>query len=188
MNDRLYRSRDDRVLAGVAGGLAEYWDADPSLIRLVWALLMLFTGGLALIVYIVMAIVVPEDPGLAGRILTAAGDALAPGSDRRSQRAASRAAAREARRAARAARAGDGPRVATMIVGGALVLFGLWFLLEEYLPGFDSDWFLPVALVGLGALILVAALWPRSERPEVLPPPPASAGRPDGAPDAGTAS
>jgi phage shock protein PspC (stress-responsive transcriptional regulator) len=62
VNDRLYRSRTDRMLAGVAGGLAEMWDADPSLVRIVWALLIVFTGGIALVVYIVMAIVVPEEP------------------------------------------------------------------------------------------------------------------------------
>lgn len=61
MNDRLYRSRSDRMLAGVAGGLAEMWDADPSLVRIVWALLVIFTGGVALLVYIVMAVVVPEE-------------------------------------------------------------------------------------------------------------------------------
>jgi phage shock protein C len=61
MNEHLYRSRDDRMLAGVAGGLAEIWDADPSLIRIVWALLIFLTGGIALLVYIVMAIVVPEE-------------------------------------------------------------------------------------------------------------------------------
>jgi phage shock protein C len=49
------------MLAGVAGGLAEMWDADPSLVRIIWALLVVFTGGIALVVYIVMAIVVPED-------------------------------------------------------------------------------------------------------------------------------
>ena len=61
MSDHLHRSRDDRMLAGVAGGLAEMWDADPSLVRIIWALLTIFTGGIALVVYIVMAIVVPED-------------------------------------------------------------------------------------------------------------------------------
>ena len=61
MNEHLYRSRDDRMIAGVAGGLAEIWDADPSLIRIVWALLIVLTGGIALLVYIVMAIVVPEE-------------------------------------------------------------------------------------------------------------------------------
>ena len=61
MSTRLYRSRDDRMIAGVAGGLAEMWDADPSLVRLAWALLTISTGGIALVVYIVMAVVVPEE-------------------------------------------------------------------------------------------------------------------------------
>ncbi|HUG47428.1 MAG TPA: PspC domain-containing protein [Candidatus Limnocylindria bacterium] len=50
MNRRLYRSPDDRVLAGVAGGMAETYDFDPALVRMGWALLILFTGGVFLIV------------------------------------------------------------------------------------------------------------------------------------------
>ncbi len=65
MDDRLYRSRDDRMIAGVAGGLAERYDLDPSLVRIGWALLILFTGGLFLLLYIVMVIVVPEEPSAA---------------------------------------------------------------------------------------------------------------------------
>ena len=61
MTQRLYRSRRDRMLAGVAGGLAEMWDVDPSLVRIAWALLVILTGGIAFLVYIVMAIVVPEE-------------------------------------------------------------------------------------------------------------------------------
>ena len=85
MSDHLHRSRSDRMLAGVAGGLAEMWDADPSLVRLVWALLVVFTGGIALVVYIVMAIVVPEEdedeyfrPAPAPGATTVASDATAP--------------------------------------------------------------------------------------------------------------
>ena len=62
MTDRLYRSPDDRMLAGVAGGLAENSNVDPSLVRIVWAVLIVLTGGLAFLVYVVMAIVVPERP------------------------------------------------------------------------------------------------------------------------------
>ena len=62
MADRLYRSRDDRMLAGVAGGLARVMDADPSIIRVVWVVVTVLSGGLALLVYVVMAIVVPEAP------------------------------------------------------------------------------------------------------------------------------
>ena len=181
MNDRLYRSRDDRMLAGVAGGLAEYWDADPSLIRLVWALLTIFTGGIALVVYIVMAIVVPEDPGLPATFEGPPAPGAAtwqPPTDWHSQRAASRAAARDARRAARAAR-GDGPRTGTLIVGGALILFGTWFLLDEYVPAFRADLFWPLALVALGILILALALRPQSEH---LPSGPTGIGTPPVAP------
>ena len=62
MNGRLYRSRDDRIIAGVAGGLADALDLDPSLVRVLWVILALFSGGAFLIVYIVMALVVPEEP------------------------------------------------------------------------------------------------------------------------------
>lgn len=61
MSERLYRSRDDRMIAGVAGGLAERLDVDPALIRIVWAVLVLPTGFLALLVYIVAALVVPDE-------------------------------------------------------------------------------------------------------------------------------
>lgn len=62
MNDRLYRSRSDRMLAGVAGGLADRFDLDPSFVRVGWAILTLLSGGIFLLIYIVMAIVVPEEP------------------------------------------------------------------------------------------------------------------------------
>lgn len=67
MNDRLYRSVDDRVVAGVAGGVAERFDIDPSLVRVAWVILTLITGGVFLVIYIVMAIVVPEAPRGAAR-------------------------------------------------------------------------------------------------------------------------
>lgn len=60
MNRRLYRSRTDSVLGGVAGGVAEYLDVDPSIVRIVWAILAIVTGGIFLVLYIVMWIVVPE--------------------------------------------------------------------------------------------------------------------------------
>lgn len=57
---RLYRSRTDRQIAGVCSGLAEYFDLDPSIVRLIF-LLMTVMGGPGLILYIVLAIVVPEE-------------------------------------------------------------------------------------------------------------------------------
>jgi phage shock protein PspC (stress-responsive transcriptional regulator) len=62
--DRLYRSVDDRILAGVCGGLADRLAIDPSVVRIVWVLLTFASGGLFLLVYIVMALVVPEEDHL----------------------------------------------------------------------------------------------------------------------------
>ncbi len=59
----LQRSRTNRMIAGVAGGLGEYFDIDPVLIRLVWAVLVFTPLSPAVIIaYIIMAIVVPEAP------------------------------------------------------------------------------------------------------------------------------
>ena len=58
---RLYRSRTERSIAGTCGGLAAYFDADPTLIRLVTLLLILF-GGLSIWAYIILWIVIPEEP------------------------------------------------------------------------------------------------------------------------------
>ena len=62
MNRRLYRSTTDRVIAGVCGGLADLWGIDPSLLRIGWFVLIILTGGIFLLIYIVMAIVVPAGP------------------------------------------------------------------------------------------------------------------------------
>jgi phage shock protein PspC (stress-responsive transcriptional regulator) len=61
VNERLYRSVDERVLAGVCGGLADRLGVDPTVVRIVWVLLTLASNGVFLLIYIVMAIVVPEE-------------------------------------------------------------------------------------------------------------------------------
>jgi phage shock protein C len=58
---RLYRSRRNRQLAGVAGGMAEYLEIDPTVVRLVW-ILSIFIGGFGILLYIIMAFIVPLDP------------------------------------------------------------------------------------------------------------------------------
>ena len=59
---RLYRSRSERMLFGVCGGLATYFDLDPTLVRLVFCVADALATGIGLIVYIVMAIITPQDP------------------------------------------------------------------------------------------------------------------------------
>lgn len=58
---RLVRATDDRKIAGVAAGVARYFDLDPSLVRVAWALSVLLAGAGGFL-YLVLWIVVPEDP------------------------------------------------------------------------------------------------------------------------------
>lgn len=62
MNDRLYRSPTDRVIAGVAGGLATWLRIDPSIVRIVWVILAVLSGGIFVLIYIAMMIIVPLPP------------------------------------------------------------------------------------------------------------------------------
>lgn len=63
---RLYRSRTDHMLSGVSGGLADYFDVDPALVRLMWILTGIFSGGLVILVYLAMWMVVPMSAGETG--------------------------------------------------------------------------------------------------------------------------
>jgi phage shock protein C len=59
MNKRLYRSKGDRMLAGVCGGIAEYFHIDPTIVRLIWIAGTIFSLGTASLVYFICAIVIP---------------------------------------------------------------------------------------------------------------------------------
>jgi phage shock protein C len=56
---KLYRSRNQRMLAGVCGGLAEYFNVDTTLIRVLFLVLAVF-GGSGLVIYVVMWLIVPD--------------------------------------------------------------------------------------------------------------------------------
>ncbi len=60
MGKRLYRSRTQRMLGGVCGGIAEYFDIDVTLVRLGWALVTLLYGT-GLIAYLIAWVIVPEE-------------------------------------------------------------------------------------------------------------------------------
>ena len=61
MHKKLYRSARERMLGGVAAGVAEYFDVDPTIVRLVFVL-SIFAGGAGIIAYIIMWIIVPQGP------------------------------------------------------------------------------------------------------------------------------
>ena len=149
MNRRLYRSRSDTILAGVAAGLANYLNADPALVRIAWAILVPLTGGAALLAYIVAWVVVPEAPARSAPADPTAVDE--PGA------------------AAFAADAGEeaipeetGPRTSDgggsgLVVGLILVGIGVWFLVREYLPQLDWSLIWPIVLIAIGGLVLVTS-------------------------------
>jgi phage shock protein PspC (stress-responsive transcriptional regulator) len=58
---RLYRSKKERILGGVCAGLGEHLDVDPTVIRLIWAVVTLLSFGTGIIVYILAWIIIPED-------------------------------------------------------------------------------------------------------------------------------
>lgn len=63
MKKKLYRSKNDKMLCGVLGGLAEYLDVDATLIRILYAALSVFSAGFpGVVLYIICAIVIPEAP------------------------------------------------------------------------------------------------------------------------------
>jgi len=198
---RLYRSRSDRAIAGIAGGMAEYLEVDPTIVRILWIFAAVFTGGLMLLLYIVLAFVIPLNPfgpapmpgggwapgttpggwsqaaGPVGGTYDA-GAAPAWSPDWSSQW--------EARRAARAERSGRGG----LIIGTVLIVFGLVALAGVVVPGWISAaMFWPALLLGLGAALLVASVG-GSRRTTSMPPvgtAPSSAAPPDAAASVETA-
>lgn len=186
MDDRLYRSRTDRMLTGVAGGLADRLDLDPSLVRVLWVISMPLTGFITLLAYIVMAVVVPEEPDeLAGPMPpgpsatpeaaaagpgtdTAVGDTAAgqagagPAPDWRSQRQQwheQRHAWRAQLRAERAQRRAQRRSGGGAVVGGLILIgLGTLFLAQELIPSFNWDVAWPIAAIVLGVVLLLGSI------------------------------
>ena len=61
MQKKLYKSKTDKKLDGVCAGIGEYFDVDPTVIRLLWALAVLF-AGVGILAYIIAAIIIPRKP------------------------------------------------------------------------------------------------------------------------------
>jgi phage shock protein C len=139
VRERLYRSRRERMLFGVAGGMARYLNLDPAIVRLVWVLLFLAAGS-GILLYIVAAIVIPEEPegGAAG----AAPASREPGVPR------APGAPLDARDATSGA----------VLLGAALIVIGAWFLLQRLIPALDPVVVWPVVLIVLGGALILGAV------------------------------
>ena len=158
MNRRLYRSVADRRIGGVAAGTATYFDIDPSISRVLWLLLAFFSGGVFLIVYLVMWAVVPEEPyPAAGASPPAAASPSLEASVDEPAAEGSEAPPSPSVSWTPAAGAGTRPD-GRVVLGAILILIGAWFLADRFLPWLDWDLVWPVGLVVIGILVLATAL------------------------------
>ncbi|MBU1492961.1 MAG: PspC domain-containing protein [Actinobacteria bacterium] len=121
---RLYRSRDDRVIAGVTGGLAGHLNIDPVLVRL-GLVVLAFAGGGGILAYLIGWIVIPEEPNRPD--------------ERRDDSSPTRPA--------------PASGTARMVVGIALVAIGVGLLTRIAIPALAGI-FWPLAVVGAGAALI----------------------------------
>jgi phage shock protein C len=131
------------MVAGVAGGIADALRLDSSLVRIIWAILIPLSGGFMLLLYVVMAIVVPPAPP---RVAAAA--------------AGTQEADPDAPATATIGAPAEPPRIrgnAGVLLGAVLIIVGIWFLADQYL-GIDWSRIWPIAIIGLGVLLLLVAL------------------------------
>lgn len=124
---KLYKSRRDRMIDGVCGGIAEYFDVDPTIVRIVWILVTLM-GGTGLLLYIAGMIIIPANPDVAP--VTAS---PAP------------------------SRSGDNRRFwgVMLILGGAtILLINLGWYAGFHWWAFSRSVVLPLLLIGVGGFLI----------------------------------
>jgi phage shock protein C len=143
---KLYRSRTDRVIAGVCGGLGEYFEIDPIIFRGVFILLCL-PGGFGFLFYLLLTVIVPRSPG----------DVVVEGSRKEEFRGMAYGMKDHLNDLAHKIRESDnwfsGRR---NVVGLIIVIVGLFLFVQQIFPfrWFHWNFFWPVLLIVFGVLIL----------------------------------
>ncbi len=136
---RLYRSRNNAILGGVAGGIAEYFGVDPTIVRLAWVIAGLM-GGFGVAAYIIAWLIVPANPGQDS-------DSDWHWSERVRETLGEAAGGTKVH-------GGDGPRTFGLI----LVAVGVYLLARNFLPHLGLGRFWPVLLIAVGAWLVLAAV------------------------------
>ena len=140
---RFYRSTTDRVVGGVAAGLAEYFALDPVLIRLLFVLFAIFGGG-GVLVYIIMWIVIPEKPMNLNQTQPAMETNQNP-------QEGSTPSSPDIKKEAPA----DKKKRGSLIGGLVLITVGAIFLADEFIPNVDFGDLWPLILIVIGAGLLI---------------------------------
>ena len=142
MEKRLYRSRKKKVIAGICGGLGDHLDIDPVILRIIFVLITIF-HGIGILIYIIMWIVIPEESYSPPSTAEAATEPESP--------ANSEEKARELPNEKNGGNSSSGGRI---VFGVILILVGLVFLSERYLPFFDFEFVFAIGLIALGLSLL----------------------------------
>lgn len=139
---RLYRSKTHRVIGGVAGGLGEYLDVDPVLARIVFVVAF-FAGGVGILAYLICWIIIPEQPMEIA--MTTPTDPQQPSTPPIPQQTP---------------KVEEGRHRGGIVGGLVLLVIGLLFLGQNFIPDFNfGDWW-PLILVAIGAGLLYKAVRP----------------------------
>lgn len=141
---QLYRSVTNRRIGGVAGGIAEYFNVDPTPIRLLWLLAALF-GGSGFLAYLIAWVIIPEAP------VSESGGTMTPGGNEL-----------ETKTPQYYSQNNSGQRNGFVYIGIFLILLGGFFLVRELLPGYITRFSWALLLIILGVLLLI----PRRKEPK----------------------
>jgi phage shock protein C len=129
MKDRLYKSRSDKIILGVCGGLSKYFDIDASIVRIVWAATAFFYGT-GFLLYLIAAFILPYEDELRGEPLS---EEQAP---------------RESHTPSNV----DNQR---KVLAAILIVAGLLLLLKNFHFTFYGNLLWPLALVSVGAYLII---------------------------------
>ena len=149
MERKLYRSAKDKMIGGVASGLAEYFDIDPTIVRVLFVI-SLFLGGTGIIAYIVLWVVVPERPlvfntePLTGGQAT--GSSEGPGVPQAENTDPVTAYQEKINRR---------KEKRSLIGGIILITLGVMFLADELFPRISFEEFFSAGLIILGLILLL---------------------------------
>ncbi len=153
MNKRLFRSRQEKVIGGVCGGIAEYYDIDPTIVRLATILLVLGLG-FPVVAYLVGWIIIPRRPLVAVHTDNAHTDQTV---NKETTAADTAPMAYPGPNATEAPDDKSKPGMSAMIPGMVMVALGLFALLKGYFWWHWDD-LIPVGLVVIGIYLIVRHL------------------------------
>lgn len=144
MEKKLYRSKKDQIIGGVCGGVAEYFGIDSTLVRLAFVLFALIEGA-GIIAYIIAWIIIPERPEVTQKSEEEVYDVEIDKEDEEGEYKASSEGPKEEKKSKEQRK---------RILGLILVALGVFFILDNWIPGFYWRRFWPVVLIILGVVLI----------------------------------